>query len=218
MMGCSFEAFLDGIWNIKEGFAVLIAGFCALLAATVAYRAVSNQIHAQEKIERERAIAERKSVEIGLLAELLGYSRSIIQATSRWNLRSVQEAAIPGGYGHPWPRFVPPVVYHAVVSKIGLLVEGWPAAAIIGFFANLTQLNEMASEASGPPSTDEMAASLRLMASNLSDALDGLNQDREIPLPKEIDLADMFDATGQIIADDSNPPKNIQALLKRLAE
>lgn len=93
---------------------------------------------------------------------------------------------------------------------------------MIGFYANLLELNEQAREAlSGRPTVNvtskSIAARLQVMASNLSQALDGLNNDRKHSLQREIILPILFAPDGTSLSQVANVPQNLQDVLLRLA-
>lgn len=56
-------------------------------AAILAWRSVQGQIHSAENIETARRNNDITAIETGFTAELLVYSRGIIQAASMWNQR-----------------------------------------------------------------------------------------------------------------------------------
>src|SRR5437762_4593853 len=103
-----------------------------------------------------------------------------------WNLReseSPDSGPITG-----WPIFSDPLYYKTNIGKIGITRQGWVGGALIGFYGNLLELNDQAREALSGRLTvnvtsQSIAERLRVMASNLSHALDGLNDDRKIPVP-----------------------------------
>ena len=83
------------IWNIPEGFApvlgaaaTLLAGSFVLIGAIVAWKSVQRQIHSAEGIEKARLNKEISALEAGFTAEMLTYSRGVIEATSLWNRRA----------------------------------------------------------------------------------------------------------------------------------
>jgi hypothetical protein len=180
-LGC----FTSKIWNIPDGFATLIAGSFVLVAAIIAWRSVRKQIASerenvqkqiatQREIESDRKRHDRQILETGLTAELHCYSASIIEATSCWNVRALKAPDAPISTS---PQLLHPYVYKAVIARIGLLSEGWPANAVIGFYGNLLELNDMAmGPISGPrtigENTGRVARRLQKMAINLAQALD----------------------------------------------
>jgi hypothetical protein len=184
----------------------------------MAWRSVQNQIASQRETEARRLQHDRKILETGLTAELLCYAASLVDATSRWNLRA-RDA--PEGPISQWPQFLNPRFYEAVIGRIGLVHEPWVAGALIGFYGNLLELNDMAMEPiSGPPTVGEntgsIARRLQKMAINLAQALDGLNADKQFAVPPEIDLQQLVAADGSVIGNDAAPPMSLQALLLRL--
>ncbi len=89
--------------------------------------------------------------------------------------------------------------------------------AVITFFGNVLELNEIADEAlRGRPTTGQdnatIAGRFQMMALNLEQALDGLNADRKFPL-LEVDLGCLIMPTGGKVRVIEPPPKNIQSLL-----
>jgi hypothetical protein len=96
------EMLLCRIWHMPDGFATLLVALTTLLtgsfvigAAILAWRSVQRQIHSAENIEKARRDHEITAVETGFKAELLVYSRAVIEATSRWNLRASQPNSFP---------------------------------------------------------------------------------------------------------------------------
>jgi hypothetical protein len=94
--------FLSQIWHIPDGFATclvalatLLAGSFVIGAAILAWRSVQQQIHSAENLEKARHDHEITAVEIGFKAELLVYSRAVIEAASKWNLRASQPNSFP---------------------------------------------------------------------------------------------------------------------------
>ena len=208
----------DWLCTMPESFATLVSGLIVLIAAIIAWLAVRREIAAQGKIEANRLIHERRVLETGLTAELLMFSNSVVEATSQWNVRALQSPRAPVD---AWPIFVAPHIYLAQLAKIGLLSEGWPAAATITFFGILIDLNELASEPISGPSTvgedvGRVANRLQVMALNLAQALDGLNADRQFPISPTINLDRLRAPDGAAIGDDIPSPASLQALLIRL--
>jgi hypothetical protein len=70
--------------------ATLLAGFFVVIGAIVAWRSVQRQIRSAERIERSRRNLEISTIEVGFTADLIVYSRSVIEATSIWNRRALQ--------------------------------------------------------------------------------------------------------------------------------
>jgi hypothetical protein len=203
------------IWCVPPGFATLIAGSFVIVAAIIAWRGVQRQIGSQREIESDR---ERRILETGLTAELFCYSASIVEAVSRWNVRARDAPAESVGR---WPQFPRPRFYEAVIGRIGLLGEPWVASALIGFYGNLLELNDMAIEPNSDPRTigesvGGVARRLQNMSINLAQALDGLNADREFAVPPEIDLHQLVAPDGSAIGNDPVPATSLQALLRRL--
>jgi hypothetical protein len=184
----------------------------------MAWRSVRKQIASQRKIESDRKRHDRRVLETGLTAELHSYSASIIEATSCWNVRALEAPDAPVSAS---PQFLRPRVYEAVIKRIGLLSEGWPAAAVIGFYGNLLELNDMAAEPVSSPhtigeNTRRIAQRLQKMAINLAQALDGLNANRMFVVPAEIDLHQLVAPDGSVIGNDATAPTSLQELLLRL--
>jgi hypothetical protein len=84
------------------------------------------------------------------------------------------------------------------------------------------ELNDQAREAlAGRPTVnvtvESIAARLQLMASNLSQALDGLNDDVPMPIPPEIHLDRLFMPDGRLVSQAEHVPQSLQDVLLRLA-
>lgn len=215
------------MWNIPEGFATLLlalatlfAGAFVIVGALVAWRSVQRQISSAETIERRRYANDVSATKTGFTSELIVYSRGVIEATALWNRRLAEmpgQRIITG-----WPILQDPIFYRANISKIGVLPEQWVALALIGFYANVLELNDQARESmAGRPTvnatTESIAGRLHIMASNLSQALDGLNDDRKFPLQPEISLNDLIMPDGTPLSQATNVPQNLQEVLLRLA-
>jgi hypothetical protein len=207
---------LSTIWNIPDGIATLLTGVFVISSAVIAWKSVQNQISAQESIEKNKILEEKRIIERSLTAELLNYASAILEATSNWNLRNHMN---PRGPINNWPSLPHPRVYEAVISRIGVLTEGWPAAATINFYALLIQLNELSENAvaRGQLNPNEnnstIASSFQRMASSLSQALDGLNNDYKYPIPEGTDVSLLATPRG-IQVNQLNPqPQNLQDLL-----
>jgi hypothetical protein len=218
------HSWFNAIWNIPGGIATLITGCLAIAAAVLAWFGIRAQISSNERIEAIRATAELKALETAFTAELLCFATSLIESTNMWNRRllipstSTVRAVVPVS---AWPRFPEPKVYEALIGKIGLLSKGWPAGAIVGFYTNLLELNAMSTEAvNGQLTVNQnaltIAARIRLMALNLAQALDGLNNDRGFPIPQEIVLHDLQNPRGVPVDQVATPPATIQQLLECL--
>jgi hypothetical protein len=142
---------LCGLWHIPEGFATLLvavatvfAGFFVIIAARLAWRGVQLQIKSGEKLETDRRNTEVATMEAGFRAELIIYSRGVIEATSVWNqLASLAPRAVVKSR---WPILQDSLFYKANISKIGLIRIDWVAFALIGFYTNLLELNDQARE------------------------------------------------------------------------
>ena len=92
--------------------------------------------------------------------------------------------------------------------------------AVITFFGNVLELNEIADEAiRGRPTTGQdnatIAKRFQMMALNLEQALDGLNSDRKFPI-MALDLNTLITPTGEAIGKVDGPPTNLQNLLAAL--
>jgi len=109
------------IWHIPDGIATLTAGVLALGAGIIAWRGVQRQIRSQERLEQVKNERERKSLETALTAELLVFSRALIEATSAWN-----QEALEAGDAHveTWPLLPRPSVYDASSKKSGCFMKG----------------------------------------------------------------------------------------------
>jgi hypothetical protein len=168
----------------------VLAGTAAILGAIVAWRSVQTQIKSAEKIEKLRYDKEVTALELGFTAEFMVYSRSIIEAASIWNRRAVYTPNQPAATN--LPLFVEPLYFPANVGTIGRLRQPWVGGAIIGFYSNLRELDEQTKEElAGRPTVNvtckSIAQRMQLMASNLAQALDGLNDDRKFSVPADLD-------------------------------
>jgi len=206
--------------EIAAALATVIGGSFVLGGAALALRSVQHQIASQERVETARRDAEIDGIERGFTSELLVYSRGIIQAASIWNQRARQEPDAP--VRTQWPVYIDPLFYRNSVSKVGLLRQPWVMGTIIGFYSNLLELNDQAREAlSGRPTVNtthaSVAARLHIMASNLAQALDGLNNDRRFPIPPDLHLDRLFMPDGRTVSQSENPPQSLQDVLLRLA-
>jgi hypothetical protein len=218
--------FVTALMDAKAGevaaaLASVISGSFVVAAAAIAWRSVQQQIASQEKIEAGRRSAATYGLESGFTSELFVYSRGVIQAASIWNQRAIQNPQTPVSTN--WPVYIDPLYYRTNIGKIGLVRNQWVIGAIIGFYSNVLELNEQAREAmSGRPTADvttsSIAARLRIMASSLSQALDGLNDDRKFPIPHEIQLDKIFMPDGRTVSQSEHLPQNLQDVLLRLAE
>ena len=221
------EMIICRIWHIPEGFATLLlalatvlAGSFVIIGAWAAWQSVQRQISSAENIENIRRNSEIAAIELGFTSELLAYSRAIIQALSVWNQRALQSSG--GSPIDNLPVFIDPLYYKTNIGKIGAVRQQWVGGALINFYANLLELNEQSRETlAGIPTAnttnESIARRLRLMASNLSAALDGLNADRKFPLQPEIQLNDSFMPNGKPLSQSNNVPKNLQEVLLTLA-
>jgi len=206
--------------EVSTALATLISGSFVLGAAIIAWRSVQQQIASQEGIEQARRKSEIDGVESGFTSELLVYSRGIIQAASIWNQRAIREPQAKVVTN--WPIYIDPLYYRTNVVRIGLVREKWAVGAIIGFYSNVLELNEQAKEfMSGRPTVDvtnrSVAMRLRIMASNLAQAIDGLNSDRKFPIPQEIRLDEIFMPDGRAVSQSASTPQSLQDVLLRLA-
>jgi hypothetical protein len=226
-MGCSILRVLELLWAIPEGFALLLGAISTLLAgsfvimgAWIAWRSVQRQILSAERIEAARQSGEISALEEGFKAELLVFSRGVIEATSVWNQRASQSPSAAANTH--FPVLIEPLYYQANIGKIGRLRHKWVAGALIGFYGNMLELNTQSREAlSGVPTVNatnkSVAARLQLMASNLSQALDGLNDDKKFPIQPEIQLDQLFTPDGRLVSQGQPIPTSLQAVLLRVA-
>ena len=191
---------LTEVWNMPAGIGSAFGGSFVVIGALVAWRSVLRQTSIQAEIEKKKREGERKTLELSLNAELMSYSSSVLQAASAWNARCRKEPneVVLLGY----PKFVTPQVYPTAVSKLGMLGGPWIAAAVITFYANLLELNEMALEAAAsmnktlrepkprfdhPGETNSsIAERIALMSANLGWALEWLNPNRTLPIPNAV--------------------------------
>lgn len=196
--------------------ASFIGGSFILAAALIAWRSVQMQIGAQARAEGRKQEANSLTFRTAVTAELLAFSASIIEATSVWNLRAHQDsAAIPS----VWPTLMRPRVYEALLPQIGLL-DGWVAAAVISFYGQVLDLNELSAEAmrERPTSAENnstIAKRFQTMAKYLADSLDGLNSDRQFPMTRA-DVHMLREPNGTMIGY-SPRPKSLQEVLYTLA-
>jgi hypothetical protein len=231
----------DRFWNIPGGIATVCAGILAIAAAFIAWHGVRRQILAENAREKDRQVNERSqetdrqnhvsaleqdrrdheisALKTGLRAELMVFTGPAIEALSIFNQRTLRN---PKAAPDSWPLFLEPKVYNAVVGRIGLITEGWPAAAIITFYANIADLDQMSREPmSGPKTRDvtneKIAARLRLMAFNLAAAYDGLLSDRPQGIPQDLDFSKLVAADGTVMANVELNPPSLQSLLRRMA-
>lgn len=215
------------IWNIPEGFATvlgaaatLLAGSFVLIGAIIAWKSVQRQIHSAEGIEKARQNKEISAIEAGFTAEMLVYSRGVIEAASIWNQRAKEAPKEP--VRTAWPVLQDPLFYSANISRIGILPQPWVMGGIISFYTNVLELNDQARETmAGRPTvnatSESVAARLRLMAANLSQVLDGLNADKKFPLQPEIQREKLFMPNGLTLSEATVIPKTLQDVLLRLA-
>ena len=148
------------------------------------------------------------------------YSRGAIEAASIWNRRAQTSPNAP--VIAQWPVLQDPLYYRTNIAKIGLLRQPWIPMALIGFYANLLELNEQAKETlAGRPTvnvtTRSIAARLQRMASSLAQAWDGLNNDKKFPIQPEIQLDRLFMPNGQPLSQANPVPTSLQDVLLRLA-
>lgn len=214
------QAILRHLWHIPEGFATLVAAFFVIIAAAIAWASVQRQIKSAENLDRTRAATEVSALKLGFWTEILTYVPAILQALSWWNLRALKSPGVPANTD--WPVLLDPIFYRANIAKIGLLRPQWVPGPIIGFYSNLLELNDQSREAmAGRPTvnatTDSIAARLRRMALNLSQALDGLTGDVKIDIPPEIHLEDCIMPDGKPVSQASPRPTSLQELLRKLA-
>jgi hypothetical protein len=213
------------VWSTPEAaatalgaIATLLAGLFVIVGAIVAWFSVQRQIRAAEGLERQRVASEMSTLKSGFIADMLVYSTGIIESLSQWNQRSFIDS---GKVEKALPVFPNPLFYRANITKIGALSPLWVGAAIIGFYANLLELDEQSRESiAGRPTAnmtnESIAKRLRKMAANLSQALDGLSGDREFPLV-EMHLDEMFMPDGRPVSTLANAPTTLQNALMRLA-
>jgi hypothetical protein len=203
-----------GFTTFLGAIATFLAGVFVIIAAIIAWRSVQRQIRSaenieqirregEERIEKSRRESELSTIEAGFSAELIVYSRGVVEAASIWNRRaqaSPNEPVIA-----QWPVLQDPLYYRTNIGKIGLLPQPWIPMALIGFYANLLELNEQAKETLvGRPTVNatnrSIAARLQIMASSLAQALDGLNNDKKFPIQPEIQLDRLFMPTVKPLA------------------
>lgn len=105
------------------------------------------------------------------------------------------------------------------MDRIGL-VEGWAASAVIGFYGNVLDLNELSREAMRERPTvganyGTIARRFQTMATYLADSLDGLNPNRAFPIVGH-DLTELVTPNGSTIAGSGPVPTSLQELLRVL--
>jgi hypothetical protein len=211
----------SGFATLLGAIATLLAGSFVIIGAIIAWRSVQRQIKAAEQIESNRRESEISIVEAGFTAEMIVYSRGIIEAASIWNERAVRS---PNELVRTQlPVFQDPLYYRANIGKIGLLRQQWVPFALIGFYANLLEINEQSKETlAGRPTvnstTARVAARLQIMASSLAQALDGLNNDKKFPIQPEIRFESLFMPDGKTLNQADPTPTSLQEVLLRLGE
>lgn len=205
-------------WCMPDGFATLIAGTLALTAGVLAWLGIQAQISAQTAADNARATAESRELKQALTAELLALSSATIASASNWNERAHANGALEA-----FPMFVEPHVYRSVVGQLGKLGVDWPVLAVITFYGNLLDLNDMSREnAAGRPTFGEtsrtIARRIGIMCSNLAEAISGLNNEREFPILPELDFQNLITPDGRRIGQHALPaPRTLQGVLFRLA-
>jgi hypothetical protein len=148
MMSSTFGEIANAFGTI---IASIIGGAFIMGAAVLAWRSVQMQIGSQERADTRKQEQTSRTLKTALTAELLAFSSSLIDAASAWNLRAHQNAS---GVPTIWPTFIKPRVYDALLPEIGRL-DGWVASAVISFYGNLLDLNELSAEAmNGRQTTD----------------------------------------------------------------
>jgi hypothetical protein len=177
-----------------------------------------------DKIDKNRHSEEIAALKTGFTAEMLSYSHTIIEETSKWNHRAYQPYDFPPMWGiSEWPVFRDPHYYIANVGRIGLIKQQRTAAAIIGFYSNLLECNQRITNARSahPVEADlsitskAMAISLNKMASDLAKALSGLNNAAKLPIPSDLEVPILSTPQG-IIGNTERVPENLHDLLLRL--
>jgi hypothetical protein len=221
------QTFLCNLWHMPDGFATLLlacatvfAGFFVIIAAWLAWRGVQRQIRSVENLERNRHNSEVAAIEAGFRAELIVYSRGLIDATSVWNQLAVQSPQAP--VTSQWPILQDPLFYKTNIGKIGFIRIEWVAFALIGFYANLLELNDQAREGvAGHPTVNltrqRLVTRLHIMASSMSQALDGLSNDNDVRLPPDISLDATFLPDGTPLGQAQPVPTSVQEVLSRIA-
>jgi hypothetical protein len=189
--------------------ASIIGGSFVLAGAWFAWKSIQLKIDAEER-------ADRRKFELAVTAELITFSTIVVQATSDWNARARQK---PDEVPREWPTLNRPRVYEALVDRVGL-VEGWAASAVIAFYGNVLDLNELSQEAMNNRPTHganyaTIARRFQAMANNLAYSLDGLNRDRAFPIVDH-DLSVLVTPNGTKVAGVRPPPTSLQALLRIL--
>ena len=212
---CVFSAALMGSNSVEVARALapivtaLTAGGFALASAWIAWKGI------EQKIRQERD-ASRENFCLAVTAELIAFSTIVVRATSEWNGRA---RATPNQVPREWPTLNQPRVYEALIDRVGL-VDGWAASAVIGFYGNVLDLNELSTEAMNDRPTHganyaTIAERFQAMACHLADALDGLNADRRFPIARQ-DLPGLITPNGVTVANSTPTPTHLQDLLRVL--
>jgi hypothetical protein len=115
---CDVTEIPEGFATLLGAIATLLAGAFVVIAAIIAWRGVQQQIKSAENIENTRRETEISTIEAGFTAELIVFSRGIIDATSIWNQRAAQSS---NAIITQLPTFRDPLYYRGNIGKIGLL-------------------------------------------------------------------------------------------------
>jgi hypothetical protein len=191
----------------------IFTGCFVLGGAWFAWKSVQAGINEKDNADREKF---RRAV----TAELLNFSVSIVKMASEWNARAcANAAAVPTGPAG-WPVLTRPHVYEALVPTIGL-IEGWPAAAVISFYGNVLDINELSKEAMQGRATvginvGKIAERFQAMAFYLAESLDGLNPDEAFSIGNHNNLTRLVTPSGATVAATGQEPATLQELLRVL--
>ena len=179
----------------------------------IAWKSVQAKINAEQHVDKLK-------FQLAITAELVVFQSPLIKATSIFNQRAHENstAEIPQRAG--WPKLPHPHAYLALVSHIGLL-EGPTASAVIAFYGNLLDLNEMSTEAmQDRPTIGEnigtIAKRFQDMAMCLAASLDGLNSNRPFPIVGH-DPATLIAPNGATVASAERAPTSLQELLRTIS-
>jgi hypothetical protein len=202
------------MFDIPIGWATLSAGLCAIGAGWLGFRAINRQIAAQRTSEKRRREESRLALEAALIAELKCYTTSIAEKTSEMNCQAHLD---PKRRIRAGP-LASPVVFTALVRKIGLISDRRLVYALVAFYGNVQQINEIASEGDDSIETCESVAErLRMMAGNLAQALNRLSSREQLPIPEFLAVEPLYGKDGRPLDLDNPTTLTIQQLLLRLA-
>lgn len=205
------------LWNIKDGFATLIASLVAFLAAVFAWKSVQDQIKLQTTLEAERLAHEKAAVRLAFFSEMYAYVTPLVIVLSNLNKRL-------NTYGpfleNQYVFFGEPHVFMALRDKIGLIDTDITCTSIVSFYANLFQSNEIKEQIlvhKAPLQFQIVVDTVRLMAIHLADALERLEPEKGKMVPKSIDITSLFFADGTCFMEAMPQPKTLGDILRKLS-